>query len=31
MIDEATPLLELRAIRAAYDRIDVLFGVDLVV
>jgi branched-chain amino acid transport system ATP-binding protein len=31
VIDEATPLLELRAIRAAYDRIDVLFGVDLVV
>ena len=28
---DATPLLELRGIRAAYDRIDVLFGVDLVV
>jgi len=28
---ETTPLLELRGIRAAYDRIDVLFGVDLVV
>ncbi len=26
-----TPLLELRGIRAAYDRIEVLFGVDLVV
>ena len=28
---EPTPLLELRGVRAAYDRIDVLFGVDLVV
>lgn len=28
---DPTPLLELRGIRAAYDRIDVLFGVDLVV
>ena len=28
---DATPLLELRNVRAAYDRIDVLFGVDLVV
>ena len=28
---DATPLLELRGVRAAYDRIDVLFGVDLVV
>ncbi|MFM7270009.1 MAG: ABC transporter ATP-binding protein [Actinomycetes bacterium] len=26
-----TPLLELRGVRAAYDRIDVLFGVDLTV
>ena len=30
-MSEATPLLELRGVRAAYDRIDVLFGVDLAV
>jgi len=30
-VTEPTPLLELRGVRAAYDRIDVLFGVDLVV
>jgi branched-chain amino acid transport system ATP-binding protein len=30
-VTDATPLLELRGVRAAYDRIDVLFGVDLVV
>ena len=30
-MSEATPLLELRGVRAAYDRIDVLFGVDLTV
>jgi branched-chain amino acid transport system ATP-binding protein len=30
-VTDATPLLELRGVRAAYDRIDVLFGVDLAV